>query len=237
MIKFKYVPDFENGTKSTSTQTLFKYLIYITVLLIGLIFAFIFDDIGYTYYELFSGYFLIFAVVSTKIYKFSNSKDYRDLIPLHLCDISSLSLVYMIFSGNYYLFPILFYWALTGAIQGLISGTINIPVNHFRFISFYFNHAALAAIPISILFHYDFDLTFLDSLYSGLYLIGLGTLVIIINTIIDGEYMFVSLRRDVRIQTRNLLSLLGPFPFYIIPYYILVVINMLIVHIPFHFIA
>lgn len=238
MIKFfDYFPDMYEGSSLTGFE-------YYGPLLLGVLtivlFYFIKDKITKTSKRniIFAlGGILAFSEIADKIYVYYHLGWSYDLLSLHLCSISAIVGVYLIFfNQNRTLFGIWFFWSLQGALQALLSPTVTVGFEFFKYYQFFLHHVLLIILPLTILYFNNWIPTFKDVKNSYIWLIVVSIPVIIFNSFTGMGYMFVSLTHDARPTTGSPLDYLGPYPFYIISLFAFVFALLLITYLPFKFI-
>ena len=214
---FRYFPDMYADSELTTFE-------YIGPLLIGLItvtiFFFIKDRIGDKFKSniiFILGGILALSEISDKIYVYAHLGWHYDMLSFHLCSISAVLGVYLIFfRQNKTLFGIWFFWSLQGALQALLQPTVTVGVEYYKYWQFFTHHVLLVILPVTFIYFRGW-IPFKDVLRSYMWLVIVSIPVMIFNTITGMGYMFVSFGHDARPTTGSILDLLGPFPFYIIP--------------------
>lgn len=230
---FKYFPDMFEGSKLTQLE-------YLGPLFIGLVaivfFYFIKDKISdktkKAILYILAG-LLVISEVTDKIYVYIHLGWHYDILSFHLCSISAIVGVYLVFfNQNRTLFGIWFFWSLQGALQALLAPTVTVGTEYYKYWQFFSHHVLLVVLPITILYFKNWIPDFQDVKRSYLWLIITCIPIIIFNTITGTEYMFVSLSHDARPSTGSILDLLGPFPYYILALFVLVFLLLYLTYLP-----
>ena len=214
---FRHFPDMYEGSSLTGLEFMGPLLIGIIVLVV---FYFLKDSLSTKAKQriiLVMGTILAISEISDKIYVYYHLGLSVELLSLHLCSISAILGVYLIFfNQNRTLYGIWFFWALQGAFQALLSPTVTVGIGYFKYWQFFTHHVLLVILPVTFIYFNNWIPKFKDVIRSYIWLIIVSIPVIIFNTFVGTGYMFVSLSHDARPTTGSPLDWLGPYPFYII---------------------
>ena len=214
---FRHFPDMYTGSSLTGLE-------YFGPLFIGLLVLVLFFNINDNISDrakqriiITMGSILAISEISDKIYVFAHNGWTWELLSLHLCSISAILGVYLIFfNQNRTLYGIWFFWALQGAFQALLSPTVTVGVEYFKYWQFFTHHVLLVVLPITFIYFNNWIPTFHDVKKSYIWLVIISIPVMVFNTFTGLNYMFVSFGGDVRPVTGSPLDWLGPYPWYII---------------------
>lgn len=230
---FRYFPDMYEGSELTQFQYLGPLIIgLITIILFYIIKDRISDKIKKVIIFALAG-ILALSEISDKIYVYIHLGWHYDMLSFHLCSISAVLGVYLVFfNQNRTLFGIWFFWSLQGALQALLAPTVTVGTEYFKYWQFFTHHVILVVLPIAILYFKNWIPNFNDVKRSFLWLIITCIPIIIFNTITGTGYMFVSLSQDARPTTGSILDYLGPFPYYILTLFILVFLLICLTYLP-----
>lgn len=214
---FRHFPDQFEGSTLTSFEFIGPLLIGIFVLVFFYFFKDRFTSITKQRIILGMGTLLAISEISDKIYVYYHLGLDVELLSLHLCSISAIVGVYLIFfNQNRTLYGIWFFWSLQGAFQALLSPTVTVGVEYFKYWQFFTHHVLLVILPVTFIYFNNWIPTFKDVIRSYIWLIIVSIPVILLNTFVGTGYMFVSLSHDARPITGSPLDWLGPYPYYII---------------------
>ncbi|MEH7073413.1 YwaF family protein [Neobacillus drentensis] len=133
-------------------------------------------------------------------------------IPLELCSLSLILTVILLLTKKKIIYEILLFTALLGATQALITPSLNYDFPHFRFFHFFYTHLMEIWVPLYFTWTKGYRPTIWSVLKLCIFLNVLMPIIMMINKLVDGNYMFLSHKPD----SASLLDILGPFPWYIL---------------------
>jgi len=133
-------------------------------------------------------------------------------IPLELCSISLILTVILLLTQKKIIYEILLFTALLGATQALITPSLNYDFPHFRFFHFFYTHLMEIWVPLYFTWSKGYRPTIWSVLKLCIFLNVLMPIIMLINKLVDGNYMFLSHKPD----SASLLDVLGPYPWYIL---------------------
>lgn len=128
------------------------------------------------------------ALVGSKIATGAWSVQYN--LPLHLCDISAITILFALYTRSRRAFELGWYWGFVGGLMAILMP--NIQFVDWYFVPFFVWHLFLIAGPVYQLFTDGFTLTY-PSIYRALgttILLGCGMFVL--NGFMGSNYMFVN---------------------------------------------
>ena len=135
-------------------------------------------------------------------------------LPFHLCGAAIISSAIMMFTKNNTLFELVYFWALGGATQALLTPELGIyDFPHYRYFQMFFlSHGLL----VSTVFYMTIVEKYRPHLKSFIKVIIITPIYYVVvaglNVLTDGNYMFICRKPD----TPSLLDILGPWPWYIL---------------------
>lgn len=135
-----------------------------------------------------------------------------DAIPLELCSISLILTVLLLLTRKNIIYEILIFTALLGASQALFTPLLNYDFPHFRFFHFFYTHLMIIWVPLYFTWVKGYRPTILSVVKLFVFLNVLMPVIMFINKLVDGNYMFLSHKPD----SASLLDVLGPYPWYIL---------------------
>lgn len=152
------------------------------------------------------------------------------MLPLHLCTVLVWVGAYGLVTLNVTIYEFLYFMGIGGPLQAVLTpdaGQYGLP--HFRAVQTLLSHGVVIVAALY--------LTVVEGLrptWGSVRRVILGTLaymgvVTVINVAIGSNYMFTLGKPPVV----NLLDVLGPWPWYIIPMILLGVLNVLLLYLPF----
>ncbi|QCJ42127.1 TIGR02206 family membrane protein [Bacillus sp. S3] len=133
-------------------------------------------------------------------------------IPLELCSISLILTVILLLTRKKIIYEILLFTALLGASQALITPLLNYDFPHFRFFHFFYTHLLIIWVPLYFTWAKGYRPTIWSVLKLFVFLNVLMPIIMMINKLVGGNYMFLSHKPD----SASLLDVLGPYPWYIV---------------------
>jgi len=133
-------------------------------------------------------------------------------IPLELCSLSLILTVILLLTQKKIIYEILLFTALLGATQALITPSLNYDFPHFRFFHFFYTHLMEIWVPLYFTWSKGYRPTIWSVLKLCIFLNVLMPIIMLINKLVGGNYMFLSHKPD----SASLLDVLGPYPWYIL---------------------
>src|SRR5690625_2584765 len=132
-------------------------------------------------------------------------------LPLELCSIASLLAGIMLLTKSRFLFEVLYFIAISGAVMAIVTPDLYFGFPKYRYIQFFFVHFLLIISLLLMIWLYHYQITWRSVLTSFLFLHGLAALVYIVNHLISATYVFLSEKPG----GLRLLDVLGPYPSYL----------------------
>ncbi|WP_226642424.1 TIGR02206 family membrane protein [Mesobacillus subterraneus] len=145
-------------------------------------------------------------------------------MPLELCNIGLLLAIGLLLTRKKILFELLFFIALLGATQAIITPALTYDFPHFRFFHFFYAHMMIVWVTLYFLCAKGYYPTFRSVIKVVLFINMLLPVILFINTTADGNYWFLRHKP----KSPSFLDLLGPYPWYIFSLESLLVILSLI---------
>lgn len=133
-------------------------------------------------------------------------------IPLELCSISLMLTIVLLLSRLKIIYEILLFTALLGASQALLTPLLNYDFPHFRFFHFFYTHLMIIWVPLYFTWVQGYRPTIWSVVKLFVFLNVLMPIIMFINKLVGGNYMFLSHKPD----SASLLDVLGPYPWYIL---------------------
>lgn len=156
--------------------------------------------------------------------------DIRYNLPLHLCTISLLSSSYMLIKNSYNVFEIIYFFALGGALQAIITPELFYTFPHFRFFHYFIAHFAIILAVLYMVWVCKFTITFRSAFKSFFVLNVIAVFVFFVNKVTGANYMFLARKP----ATPSILDWLGPYPWYILSLEIIAMVLFLLLSVPFY---
>lgn len=133
-------------------------------------------------------------------------------LPLELCSVTLLLAIVMLFTRSRLLYTIVFFAGFTGALQAVLTPSLDYTYPHFRFLQFFIAHIAIILSALYMTWIENYKPTWKSIGVALLFLNILAVVVGIINYTIGSNYMFL-MRKPL---TPSILDLLGPHPYYLL---------------------
>lgn len=133
-------------------------------------------------------------------------------IPLELCSISLILTVILLLTRKKLIYEILLFTALLGASQALFTPLLRYDFPHFRFFHFFYTHLIIIWVPLYFTWAKGYRPTIWSVLKLFIFLNVLMPVIMFINKLVGGNYMFLSHKP----RSASLLEVLGPYPWYIL---------------------
>ncbi|WP_332693038.1 TIGR02206 family membrane protein [Halalkalibacter lacteus] len=155
--------------------------------------------------------------------------DIRFNLPLQLCTISLYLCMYMLVFKSYFVFEIVYFFGLAGALQALITPDLFYTFPHFRFLHFFIAHFAIILAILYMVWVEKFTVSARSISKSMLVLNVFALMAFLVNQATGANYMFLA-RKPPNV---SILDYLGPYPWYILSLELLAFIMFLLLYFPF----
>ncbi|AZN42450.1 YwaF family protein [Paenibacillus albus] len=136
----------------------------------------------------------------------------RYTLPLELCSISQMLAILLLITRSRLLYQIVYFAGIGGALQAIFTPDLDYPFPHFRFFHFFIVHTAIILAPLYLTWVERYRPTWKS---IGITMIFLNILVIVVGGVdfwLDANYMFLRHKP----AGASLLSVLGPYPYYLL---------------------
>jgi len=153
----------------------------------------------------------------------------KTTLPLELCSISLYLCILMLLTRSRRLFQIVYFTGIGGAIQALLTPVLFYGYPHFRFIEFFTAHIAIILSVLYMVWVERFRPSFASIAVTMVFLNVLLVIVLLVNNLTGGNYMFLSRKPE----TASLLDFLGPYPWYLLSLEAAAAVLFLILYAPF----
>ncbi|TMV48467.1 TIGR02206 family membrane protein [Paenibacillus mesophilus] len=162
-------------------------------------------------------------------YVAENVYDVKYTLPLELCSLSLYLSIAMLFLRSRFVFQIVYFAGIGGAIQALLTPVLYYDFPHFVYFEFFAAHIAIILSPLYMVWMEGFRPT-LKSIFVTLgFLNVMLVIVFFVNTATGGNYMFVASKPE----TASLLDFLGPYPWYLLSMEAVALVIFLLLYWPF----
>ncbi|WP_314590069.1 TIGR02206 family membrane protein [Paenibacillus terrigena] len=158
------------------------------------------------------GAMIIPELILYSIYTIHGTWDLQVHLPLELCSISLYLSCLMLMTRSYFLYQIMVFAGIGGAMQAILTPNLLVPYPHFIYFHFFICHLAIVLASLYMTWVEDYR----PRLRSiGITMLFLNILVIVVGTVnwsLDANYMFLAYKPN----TPSILDFLGPYPYYLI---------------------
>lgn len=152
-------------------------------------------------------------------------------LPFVFCNFVALFLPVYAFKREKYIFDIIYYVIIVGAIQAIITPALKFSFPHYEYWKFWTVHVGLIIFILYEIIIFKRRPTikgiFITFLFVQVYLL----MIILVNVILDSNYLFLNEKPPVR----TFLDLLGEWPYYVIIMDIILIPYFFITFLPFYF--
>lgn len=178
------------------------------------------------YYQWSIGFLMISNMFIENVYAFQSGQwHFQDNLPLHLCGISGIMGIMLMFRFNAAIAQVFFYWALTGGIHSLLTPEFDLGMNGYFFYSYFINHGSLLLVSFYIIKHFEFTPEKGSWIKAFCYLQIPALAIGVFNWLTGANYMYLSAPPIVE----NPL-IVGKWPFYIIVFEILALVHFFVIY-------
>lgn len=150
-------------------------------------------------------------------------------LPLFLCDLVALLLPFVLYTYNRKWIGILYFWALAGTLQALITPELEYGFPSFHYFRYFITHAGIVSVVLYTVVVWKINIGWRDFLnaviYAQLYLVGIH----IINQVLGSNYSYTMQKPF----SASALDFLGAWPWYILWGEVLMVLLFLLLLSPF----
>lgn len=185
-----------------------------------------FDQKKWRRVEIGIAFSLILIELTYHVWMFVNgSWNVSHAIPLELCSISLILTIILLFTQKFFIYEIVLFTALLGASQAIFTPSLNYDFPHFRFFHFFYTHLMVVWVSLYFTWARGYRPTFWSCVKLFVYLNLLMPVIMLINKLVDGNYLFLSYKP----KNASLLDFLGPYPWYILSMEgLLIVLSLLV---------
>jgi hypothetical integral membrane protein (TIGR02206 family) len=163
--------------------------------------------------EIGAAFSLIWIEIMNHIWMFAHGvwKAGRSL-PLELCNIALLLCIILLLTRKKIFFELLFFIALLGASQAIITPALTYDFPHFRFIHFFYAHLMVVWVTLYFTWAKGYYPTFQSFIKLMVFINLMLPVILYVNKQADGNYWFLRHKP----KSPSLFDVLGPYPWYII---------------------
>lgn len=159
----------------------------------------------------------------------TNMWDIRYTLPFQLCSISLYLCVWMLATRQRWVFEVVYFLGVGGALQALLTPELFYDFPHFRFLHFFIAHISIILAVFYMLWVEKFQIKFKSVWKAFAALNVLAFMVFIVNRFTGGNYMFLARKPT----NASLIDFLGPYPWYILSLELVVLLIFFLLYSPF----
>ncbi len=156
--------------------------------------------------------------------------DQTNDIPLHLCNIMTLIMPFIMWFKWRGIWAITFFWIIAGCAQSIFTPTLTESLPHYEAIRYWAVHAVIILGALYGLFVYGYKPTIVDAVKS---VVGMNLLAMVlypINLSLGANYMYL----NDKPPGKTFYDLLGPWPDYILVLEVMILIFFSLILLPFY---
>lgn len=209
----------EENNKNVFIMFSVEHIIAIVLLIVILFFLFMLKNrLSYPtrssnlFERLFALSLLMMEIAYHLVLIFTREWNLSESMPFHLCNFSLFFSIIILWTGSKRFYDFIFFAGFGGALQALLTPSLEIGFPSFKFIQFFFIHSGIIVTAFYILWVKKYTPTFKGLLKTMFYLNSMLPFIFAINIVVHGNYMFL---REKPING-SLLDFLGPYPWYIV---------------------
>ncbi len=132
-------------------------------------------------------------------------------MPLELCNIGLVLCVILVMTRKKLIFELLFFIALLGATQAIITPALTYDFPHFRFFHFFYTHMIVVWVTLYFTWAKGYFPTFTSVIKLLTFINLLLPLILFVNKKYGGNYWFLRHKP----KSPSFFDVLGPYPWYI----------------------
>lgn len=155
--------------------------------------------------------------------------DASHALPLQLCSVSLILCIVLLVTNNKFVFEIVYFIGIAGAIQAILTPELFYNFPHFRFFHFFVNHSLIIWICLFYVWTIKYRIQLTSLFKSLVFLQIVAFIAFIANIITGGNYMFLAGKP----KTSSALDVLGDYPWYILSLEGIALILFFILYLPF----
>ncbi|WP_422657413.1 TIGR02206 family membrane protein [Paenibacillus sp. EC2-1] len=138
--------------------------------------------------------------------------DRTSSIPLELCSLTMFLSAIMLLTGSRKIYPLVYFAGIGGALQAVLTPSLDYPFPHFRFFHFFTVHLAIILAPLYMTWVRNYRPQWRSIGWTMIFLNVAALVVGLINFTLGSNYMYL-MRKP---STPSLLDVLGPHPVYLL---------------------
>lgn len=223
---------FNNQFKNYSTEHFVSVIIFI---IIGIMFIYIGKDYlkneaRHRFIIVLMLFIFLVQLAKIPVYLYAGVFDYKEDLPLHLCNISPIFMFFAYLFRNRLAWSVFFLWIMAGTFQSLFTPTLTESFPHFEWWRYWIIHVWLVTGSFYGIIVLGYKMKFKDIFYGLFWINILAFSVYFINISIGSNYMFMVGKPD----GKTMYDLLGDWPIYIIQLEFVALLLFSLIYLPFY---
>lgn len=211
-----------------------SHLLTIGIILVLCILLFVAQNVVRRKQKLFRFFLSIILILAVFLYHFwliyEQAWSAKSDLPLQLSDLTVILAIAMLLTSSNKLFQFIFFAGLGSAIQAILTpdlGKFSFP--HFRYLEFFVSHGGVVLACLFMVAVLNYRPT-IHALWMTILIVNLyAVCLFFINKAIGSNYLYIMKKpEDV-----SILTVLGPWPWYLIPMEIVMILSFYILYCPF----
>ncbi len=165
------------------------------------------------------------------LYKLSlGHSNWAEYMPFELCTINAYLLgIILITKPSYAIFEVVYFWAMAGTLQGIITPRLFSGYPHYLFFEYFITHTGVVLAVLILIFKYNWKVTWLSLFRSFTWLQVPAIINLVFNFTFNVNYMFM---RELP-KVSSILDYFGEWPWYIFASEIFAIFSFIICLLPF----
>ena len=197
----------------------------IWIFLVLLIFKYTFEQFRINFAKVLGVAFISTYVISTFISFYNGTWNIQDNLPLHLCRISFLICILVLFTRKQWMYEWVLYLAIPSGIHSILTPEMTQGVSNWFYFDYYFVHAGLILVPLYLTIVMGMR-TRVYAWWKTILRVQIPVAVIMpLNFLIGSNYMYLKERPLVDNP-----FLIGEWPIYVIFLELVMILHVFIIH-------
>lgn len=155
-------------------------------------------------------------------------EEITNMLPFHLCNLSIILAVFMLFFHSNLLFQLIYFW-FAGAIFAIVTPELSYDFPNFFTISFFVTHFYLIFSALFALIHFGFRPSLKGLVFAFCMINIWAVLMYFVNLRLGTNYLYVNRLPGAT----TILSFLGAWPYYLLPVEMLYLLISFLLYLPF----
>ena len=154
-------------------------------------------------------------------------------LPLHLCNVATFVMAYVLVRQSYSAYEIVYFWGLCGSLPALVTPDLQHGFPSLLYVMFFFGHALVVTGVIFATLVFEFRPTIRSMVKAIAVTCAYAAVIAPLNILLDANYLYLRHKPE----QATVMDYLGPWPWYIAALMVIAVILCLICLTPFALLA